>query len=177
LTVGAALLPIGTAGCLGNKERSNPNPSDADRNGTETLWVANDDTETHRLAVSVTVEPTSSTLLDGVYELPPNKGVKYDHYLEHGETYRIEATKDGSVTETSTVDVEGCGDDPMDPGGDRTYVVQAFDAADMDTDGLATVARACDVDWDRPGLVPIEDVRVTNESNGGDDDETKSSEH
>jgi len=161
---GAALLSAVTAGCLGTDERDDSNPDDTAQDGTETIWVANYDTDPHRLAVTVTVEPAGATLLDEVYELPPNKGVKYDHFLVHGESYTIEATKDGHETETSTADVDGCGDDSMNSGGDRTYVVHAFDASERDTDGLATVARACDVDWDRPGLVPIEDVRVTNDT-------------
>lgn len=173
---GAALLSVVTAGCLGTGERSDPSPDDTDRGGTETLWVANYDTKTHRLAVSVAVEPTGATLLDEVYELPSNKGVRYDRFLAHGESYTIEATKDGHVTETSTVDVGGCGDDPMSPGGDQPYLVQAFDASERDADGLATVARACDVDWGRPGLVPVEDVRVTNESAGCDCDESETAE-
>ena len=131
---------------------STPSDPTEDSDGTHHLFVENhtDTTEAARLRV---VREDGATLVDGRYELPDGRGVKFEDIAAWGTTHTVELAIDGEDMVTLEWHTRECGPDSEAPDGSRNGAVRVKDGSDGAEHRVSFVMDQCDALY-APG-VPI----------------------
>ena len=129
-------------------------PSDPieDPDGTHHLFVENH-TNTTEAAWLRVVREDGATLVDGRYELPDGRGIKFEEIAAWETTYTVELAIDGEDMATLEWYTEECGRDSEAPDGSRNGAVRVKDVSDGDEQRVSFVMDQCDALYS-PG-VPI----------------------
>lgn len=150
-----SILSIPLVGCLvgttpdegDSPERPWP-PSDPieDPDGTHHLFVENHTATTETAWLKV-VREDGTSLVDGRYELPDGRGIKFESIAAWGTTYTIHLAIDGEDVASLKWDTEECGPDSEASGdsGSRNAVVRVKVASDNeDGERVSLVVDQCD---------------------------------
>lgn len=153
LAMNGSILVAGLAGCaslIADSETETPDrPWDqsdpiTDPDGTHHLFVENhtEMTETAWLRV---VREDGTSLVDGRYELPDGRGLKFEAIAAWERTYRIDVAIDGEDVATVEWETPECGPDSEAPGdvGSRNAAVQVV-AAEADENRVSLTVDQCD---------------------------------
>lgn len=140
-------------------------PSDPieDSDGVHHLYVENY-TETTETAWIRVVRESGATLVDGRYELPDGRGIKFTNIASWETNYTIDLAIDGEDVTSLAWDTEACGSGSEVPGdnGSRNAAVRVKNTADDTIDNrVSLVVDQCDALF-APGVPigPAETFRV-----------------
>lgn len=103
------------------------------------LYLANLSEDSRRVELTVARRETGETVVDGIYEIPDERGGELREIGRWEETYDVTATVDSSVTETFAWETESCTNSEA-PNGSRNGSVRI----DSDADDLSFVTDSCD---------------------------------
>lgn len=119
-----------------------PSESVATPHGTHHLFIENHTETTEAAWVRVTSE-TVETVVDGRYELPDMRGIKFDAIARWETTYTIDIALDGEERVSLEWITAECGPDSEAPNGSRNASVRVTDPA-TEGDRMELLVDQCD---------------------------------
>ncbi len=150
-TAGTALC-VALSGCTGGRFGGNDDRSERPRqssgpvespDGTHHLFVENLTDTTEPASVRV-VRDDGATLVDGRYELPDGRGIRFDDVAAWERTYTVELAIDGEDPVSLQWETRECGSESESPqGGSRNASVRVRAGAG-DEDRVSIVVDQCD---------------------------------
>lgn len=119
-----------------------PGESVTPHDGTHHLFIENH-TETTKAAWVRVTSDAGETLVDGRYELPNMRGIKFEAIARWETTYTIDIALDGEDRVSLEWVTAACGPDSEAPNGSRNASVRVTDPS-SDDDGIELLMDQCD---------------------------------